>query len=115
MKSNNSSLDFTGERYVPELEGQIALEHLHRYAIARELAIGKVVLDIACGEGYGSNSLADVASQVIGVDLAEETITHARNKYVGSNLVFRQGAASEIPVESNSIDLVVSFKACAKA
>lgn len=109
-KSEKFSLEFTGERYVPELEGHIALEHLHRYAIARELAVDKVVLDIACGEGYGSNSLADVAFRVIGVDLDEETITHARNKYLGNNLIFRQGSASEIPVESNSIDLVVSFE-----
>ena len=110
LKPDDSSLDFTGERYVPELEGQIALEHLHRYAIARELAVHQVVLDIACGEGYGSNSLADVASQVIGVDVDEETVTHARNKYAGNNLVFRHGSASEIPVESDSIDLVVSFE-----
>ena len=31
------------------------MEHLHRYAIARDLAYGKDVLDIACGEGYDRN------------------------------------------------------------
>ncbi len=47
-------LPWTGERYVPGVIGDIELEHLHRYYLARELALGKDVLDIACGEGYGS-------------------------------------------------------------
>ncbi|HNP61759.1 MAG TPA: hypothetical protein PKM72_13020, partial [Nitrospirales bacterium] len=47
-------LPWTGERYVPGVIGDIELEHLHRYYLARELAVGKDVLDIACGEGYGS-------------------------------------------------------------
>ena len=51
-------LRWTGERYLPEMEGDIEMEHLHRYAIARDLAYGKDVLDIACGEGYGSELLA---------------------------------------------------------
>ena len=46
------TMKFTGERFVPGVVGNIELEHLHRYAIARELAVNKTVLDIACGEGY---------------------------------------------------------------
>lgn len=49
-----SGLEFTGERFVPEEHGNIELEHWHRYLQARELAVGKDVLDIASGEGYGS-------------------------------------------------------------
>ena len=47
-------MEATGERFVPELAGQIKYEHLHRYALSLELAIGKSVLDIASGEGYGA-------------------------------------------------------------
>ena len=46
-------MDFTGERYLPERRGDIALEHRHRYLLACTYANGKDVLDIACGEGYG--------------------------------------------------------------
>jgi SAM-dependent methyltransferase len=111
---NNSKLDperlpWTGERYVPEVEGELELEHLHRYAIARDLAYGKEVLDIACGEGYGSELLASVARNVTGIDISEETIAHASRKYVRSNLSFAVGSCASIPMPDASVDLVVSF------
>lgn len=103
-------LPWTGERYVPEIHGEIELEHLHRYALARDLAAGRDVLDIACGEGYGAMLLAGAAKSVIGVDIAEEIVRHAQEKYAGSNLRFAQGSCASIPLEANSIDLVTSFE-----
>ena len=47
-------MEYTGERFMPELTGEIKHEHLHRYALAQEFVKDKAVLDIACGEGYGS-------------------------------------------------------------
>ena len=35
-----------------------AAEHLARYAMLRSICVGKRVLDVACGEGYGSYLLA---------------------------------------------------------
>ena len=93
-------LPWTGERYVPEVKGEIELEHLHRYAIARDLAYGKDVLDIACGEGYGSVLLASVARSVTGVDISEEAIAHASRKYVRSNLSFVVGSCASIPCQA---------------
>ncbi len=69
-KANSEVLAFTGERFVPEVHGNIELEHLHRYLQACEIAVGKVVLDIASGEGYGSAMLARRAGKVIGVDIS---------------------------------------------
>ena len=46
-----SDLTFTGERFLPACAGEIAYEHWHRYAFARQYAEGKRVLDAACGEG----------------------------------------------------------------
>ena len=103
-------LSWTGERYLPGVEGQIALEHLHRYAMVRDLAIGKIVLDVACGEGYGSAHLAEVAHQVIGVDVSQDVIGHAIHRYKRDNLEFRLGSCTEIPISDSSIDLVVSFE-----
>lgn len=101
---------WTGERYVPFLQGDIELEHLHRYAFARDLVGQKDVLDIACGEGYGSYLLAGRAKTVIGVDLSEEVIRHARSKYAAPGLEFRQGDCTCIPVADSSVDMVVSFE-----
>lgn len=103
-------IDYTGERFIPEVDGTIYLEHYHRYNAIRSIVENKVVLDIACGEGYGSHLLSGNAEKVIGVDLSDETIKHAQAKYVNANLSFKQGSASEMPIEENSIDVVVSFE-----
>lgn len=103
-------LPSTGERFLTEWKDESAAEHLHRYAIAASLCHNKDVLDIASGEGYGSNLLAGTAKSVIGVDIASEAINHARKKYRRSNLKFLVGGALEIPVESHSQDVVVSFE-----
>ena len=103
-------LAWTGERLVPTCHRPLVYEHLHRYAVAFGLAKRKRVLDIACGEGYGANLLAVVASKVIGVDLDAGTIAHARAKYQRRNLHFAEGSCTEIPCEDHSIDLVASFE-----
>ncbi|MEP6936774.1 MAG: glycosyltransferase [Chthoniobacterales bacterium] len=85
-------------------------EHVHRYAIATRLAAGKRVLDVACGEGYGSNLLGHTAAAVIGIDIDQPTIEHAIGKYGRENLQFLVGACEHLPVENDSADLVVSFE-----
>ena len=103
-------LEATGERFLPEMQGTIALEHLHRYAMAKDFAAGKVVLDIACGEGYGAAFLAGVAAHVYGVDIAPDAVAHAKAKYQRPNLEFRPGRCSDIPLADGTVDLVVSFE-----
>ena len=70
-------MKFTGERFIPTEEGRVRLEHYHRYAQIQEMVVGKNVLDVACGEGYGSAIIASVATSVIGVDISIDAITHA--------------------------------------
>lgn len=104
-------MEFTGERYVPTEAGEIRHEHLHRYAWCARLVEGKDVLDIACGEGYGSAMLAHRARSVKGVDIAGDAVAHASATYQGIHgLEFMQGDAAEIPLDDNSVDVVVSFE-----
>lgn len=103
-------LKFTGERYVPEVNGNIELEHVHRYIQACALAQGKIILDIASGEGYGSALLADYAQQVYGVDISNEAVQHAQARYNKANLEYRVGSCAAIPLSDASVDLVVSFE-----
>jgi len=104
-------MEFTGERYVPTEAGEIRHEHLHRYAWCTRLVEGKDVLDIACGEGYGSAMLARRARSVKGVDIAGDAVAHASATYQGIHgLEFMQGNAAEIPLDDNSVDVVVSFE-----
>jgi len=105
-----SKLINTGERLHAEALDVNAVEHLHRYAFASDLIAGQVVLDIACGEGYGSNLLAARAKSLIGVDISEEAVRHASTKYQRPNLEFRRGSADQIPLEPHSVDCVTSFE-----
>lgn len=100
----------TGERLLTEVISSSTIEHLHRYALALEFVKNKIVVDIASGEGYGSNLLAKEAKKVIGIDLDIEAIQHASNKYCKENLSYMQGSADLIPLDSDSIDIVVSFE-----
>lgn len=102
--------NWTGERLETFIYNENTIEHLHRYAIAVQYAKGKVVLDIACGEGYGSNLLAKVGEKVTGVDIDENTITKARKKYTRQNLEFKTGSTSSIPLPDSYCDLVISFE-----
>ena len=101
---------WTGERLETHVFTQNASEHLHRYAIASELVAGKRVLDIASGEGYGSNLMAEFAESVTGVDINAGAVGLAQKKYQRPNLTYREGDAAKIPLEDGSVDVVVSFE-----
>lgn len=104
-------IEFTGERFVPTEHGVIRQEHLHRYAWCVPLVAGKQVLDIASGEGYGSAMLAGRAASVVGVDISDEAVAHATDRYADiPNLLYRQGSAAQIPLPSAQFDVVVSFE-----
>lgn len=105
MKKN-----WTGERWETFVHNETALEHLHRYAVACELSANKNVLDIACGEGYGSRLLALNATAVTGVDIDAATIQKAKEKYKAPHLGFLTADARATPLSSGIFDLVVSFE-----
>lgn len=107
---DSGGLQFTGERFMPDVPGQIAYEHLHRYYLAMGLLRGMIVLDVACGEGYGSHILSSVAADVTGVDIAAEAVIHATEKYKARNLRFVEASAAQLPFETGSFDAVVSFE-----
>ena len=107
----NEPLEFTGERFTPECVREIWYEHWHRYALAARIAAGRRVLDAACGEGYGSALLARHAASVLGVDIAESAVAHARERYSVPNLRFDRGDATALDaLPDASFDLIVSFE-----
>ena len=103
-------LTSTGERLETTDLSENTSEHLHRYALARRFCTGKAVLDIACGEGYGSFLLAKTALSVTGADIDGDVAAAAAQKYKLPNLTYKQGDVTNIPFDDNCFDVVVSFE-----
>ncbi len=101
---------FTGERLISKIMNEDTFLHLHRYAIAFDYIKDKKVVDIACGEGYGSFLMSKYAKNFTVIDIDEDTIINANSKYKNNNLSYLQGDVSEIPLQSSTIDAVISFE-----
>jgi SAM-dependent methyltransferase len=86
------------------------LFHLSRYQFARDYAANKRVLDAACGTGYGSALIAEVASGVEGVDISDSTIEWARKVYGKEHLGFHSACVEFTPFERDTFDLITSFE-----
>ncbi|MGI9183463.1 MAG: methyltransferase domain-containing protein [Solirubrobacteraceae bacterium] len=86
-------LALTGERTLPNVaaENYWYRRHLAVYEWIGARIIGSRVLDMACGEGYGSEVLSRGAARVVGVDANPEAHEHARLRYRRQNLAFERG------------------------
>ncbi len=86
-------LALTGERTLPNVpaENYWYRRHLAVYEWIGARVIGSRVLDMACGEGYGSEVLSRGAARVVGVDANPEAHEHARLRYRRQNLSFERG------------------------
>jgi SAM-dependent methyltransferase len=76
-------LALTGERTLPDVpaENYWFQRHLAVYDWIAERTAGLDVVDMACGEGYGTDVLARRAASVVGVDANPEAHEHARLRY----------------------------------
>jgi 2-polyprenyl-3-methyl-5-hydroxy-6-metoxy-1,4-benzoquinol methylase len=101
-------LTLTGERTLPDVpaENYWFRRHLTVYEWIAPRVAGRRVLDMACGEGYGSNALADSASSVVGLDANPDAHEHARLRYRASNLSFARGKVENYG-KPRSFDAVV--------
>jgi SAM-dependent methyltransferase len=87
-------LSLTGERTLPDVpaENYWYRRHLVVYEWIARRGAGRRVLDMACGEGYGSAVLAAAgAASVVGLDANPEAHEHARLRYTAGNLSFARG------------------------
>ena len=102
-------LEFGSSRYVA-LEAAI---HIARYLTAKEHCAGRKVLDIACGEGYGSWLMAEWGAQsVLGVDVSSTAIASAEKRFSNERVRFAAGPAEELKriASGQKFDLIVSLE-----
>lgn len=97
----------------PERANIEAAIHFARYAIGTGLVKGRRVLDIACGEGYGSYLLKTAgADYVAGVDISNESVERARQSFGADGLEYFTSDAKDLRnhFSENSFDLVISVE-----
>ena len=64
------------------------------------------VLEVGCGPGDLATRILPPQVDYLGIDIDEAEIETARNRY--PQLTFQVGSAYELPLESNSFDLVIA-------
>jgi SAM-dependent methyltransferase len=95
---------FGQDRVYPE-DSFLFVCHLWGYRdFASRLRPGSIVLDLACGEGYGSQVLADAGHRVVALDLEAGVVADARTRYTGPSFV--AGDALRLPFANGSFDAV---------
>ncbi len=99
-------LELTGERTLPDVpeENYWYRRHVAVYEWIATRVAGQRVIDMACGEGYGSDLLARTAASVVGVDANPEAHEHARARYRRPHLRF---ARDLVEIFSEPADAVV--------
>ena len=99
-------LALTGERTLPDVpeENYWFRRHLIVYEWIAARVAGLRVIDMACGEGYGSEVLGRSAMSVVGVDANPEAHEHARLRYGADNVSF---ARELVDTYSEPADAVV--------
>jgi SAM-dependent methyltransferase len=85
-------LALTGERTLPDVPAENYWYRRHEavYEWIAERVMGRRVVDLACGEGYGTRVLSRTARSVVGVDANPEAFEHARAKYTSRTTRFER-------------------------
>lgn len=89
------------------------VSHKNRYEFACKRIGGKMVLDAACGTGYGSQMMLDAgAKKVVGIDLDEDALSYAISNYGAE---FKLMDMTETGFGDNTFEVIVCFAAIGAA
>lgn len=111
--SDNNLYKLEELKVIPEEAGDISLGCGNPLAMA-SLKAGETVLDIGSGGGidvFLAANRVGYSGHVIGVDMTPAMLKRSREsaeKHGYTQVEFRQGDAENLPVEDNSVDVVIS-------
>jgi len=99
----------------------IVPEHIARYQmavrLAKEIGIneGSVIVDAACGRGYGLSILQQTEASVFGIELGKEHAAATKNNYIDRALKERRmgvavGDVITMPIKAEVADMVTAFE-----
>jgi SAM-dependent methyltransferase len=106
----------TSERLIPQQarsrdDHLMVLRHVFAYEFAKRTLSGcGPVLDLGCGEGYGTALLSEAVGEIVGLDVDGAAIAHAAAQYASANCRFRRYDGERLPFEDAAFDAVVSFQ-----
>ena len=106
-------MEFTGERLVPskfEENAQLYIEHITRYIFAEKYVKNRVVLDVGCGCGYGTQRLSQYATEIAGIDISTDAIDYCNSNHARGNINFKKMDCYHMDFPKNYFDVVVSFE-----
>ena len=87
----------------------VVAHHLKKYEFASQLVRG-LVIDVACGVGYGTAYLATATARIVGVEIAAEAIAIARHRYRAESTWFVQADAEHLPISDGVADAITCFE-----
>lgn len=88
-------------------EKRMMADHVQRYEFASDFMDGGVVLDIACGEGFGAEILSKKAAKIVAVDSAQIDKSIKNNKKI--NFV-KSDAIEYLEKNKEKFDYIVCFE-----
>ena len=115
QKHQTTPANWQTERLVPQtvpwFAKRMVREHLDRYEFACKFIKDKVVIDVACGTGFGSYILAKAgAKQIISIDNDSSAIGTAQIKFKNNKISYIIADAQKIPLRDNVADTIISFE-----
>lgn len=90
------------DRVYQKPERQSDLRQIEQWLPSR--LSGACVLEVACGTGYWTRFIAPVASTVVAIDSAAETLQIARQRVDAANVLFQIGDAYALTPAGRSFD-----------
>jgi len=109
--SPNKPLERITPEHIPWYYNRLRKEHTKRYEFAKKLVKNKIVIDVACGTGFGSLLLANAgAKKIVGIDNDANAISYGNEHYPLKKIIFIQADAQKIPLNNNFADVVISFE-----
>ncbi len=109
MMSSSGALSMADERLAIDPTSPLWGDHRSRYHFASPYCRGKLVLDIACGTGFGSAILLRAGARaVLGLDMSAQALERARGATSGSYWARADGEL--LPLRDGSFGAVTSFE-----
>ena len=117
----STDFSFMNYGYAPlsaELSGSSEPEkyclQLYRQLIGDTVLKGKRVVEVSCGRGGGAAHVTTHfnPASYVGIDISEKNLALAAKRFPGvTHLSFQQGNAEALPLEANSVDVVLNVEA----